>query len=1409
MSTSLSAIMFDVPSGSTVAATGDFLGDGRSQAVFENNGTYFLWQSSSVAGSDGTVVPVDIGSLGTVVGAASYSPGLTALLVENQGTIYEVNLATLETVVADGLGPNPGVQFLGGLGDAAGTLVPVATSVAGVIDAGATLAAAGSYSLYYQPPSENTIASSASGMPRYGIASESDPAYLAIQESGSLVLPGVGSYRLAQGQSIIPNGSGDFFGADVAGTLLQMGSVVTEIMLAGSVVQASFTLGSGESVVAVGGQNADGATELVTESGSTLYGFLLADGTIESATTIGALPAGYTVAATGDFSGTGAADILLMNNSGSAEIISGLSAFYNGSSIFSGDESLLDPATLQNGTLSVADPLIGALSFGYKNGSFQLPGNLSISPTGQKLLTLGGPNYASHESEQSGGISLPQWESNVAYLDELAAYCRANGITVQIETALGWEGNNFGPAQLYQWLEPAIAAGLPIGYIDDNEELPTPFNGGYSTGVYTYVDSGVTMAATGSPIILSGTTIAISNSVATVNSIQIPDSGCVDVGGTIVSLAANGIEIEGVTIDVDADILRYEYDSSAQNLATLESDFTIMATSELQNIAILHAALPNVQIGQWVAGDASPLASSAANGQVYQLWFDTFNQVAAEAGLPGISYTIYDEVYGSGLNPTEDADVASFATLAAGCSLAVEVESYYLGDMNPLLGAAEEELELSQEATLGIAAYQFNGGFSSIPESYAVSQAGSTLNTAAEIAALAPLYQSGAIAATGSVTLTLPTSDQVIIAQGSTVAVQGISVSSASSQALAVVLIDQTGTLSVTGTACSQEILNDGTPFNELVLYGSPAAVTAALTTLTISDPSAGPDTIDVEVFGADGMAAGGTVAVLATNTGSIIGNGTSYSFPLGSAVGLNDVWASSGANVEGGTITTETFVWNAGDGVTSGDIVGGATVQPTQQVVVDQPLLENSITLSGSSISSAASKDAGQEVFGLGEAVAMPLTSTTLTFDNSGSLSTEVDLLAPAGNGGAWSNFSSTGDEYYFANGGTVVTQFNTGDNPNWSDSMYDPEGLVVTEDGSTLELAVGNETPMVIGSISAIEGTFNTITNGITSAVTRVVEINYYGGASDPYDEIEQVFNPFSETPQLWQTIATEDTPQAAGGAPLPVPMNVLEVEYNTGSNPDWSPSFGSGSEYAMSYSLLAANVNASGTPVDLTSMPTGSQSTTTSTSETDNGSSTSQPTSAGSLTLSVYDTTTAQTLPASGQTYSGPVTGILNEFVPSSSISDGLNVTTTTPDWFICTASGNDAINVSQGGGTNVLDGGTGSNFLVGGAGDDTFFLDDRNPSSDIWSTVAGFHSGDNATVWGVTPTDFILTESNNQGAAGYTGLTFTFTAAAQPTADLTLAGYSTSDLTDGSLTVTYGTTPEVAGVPGSSYMLIHAN
>ena len=71
--------------------------------------------------------------------------------------------------------------------------------------------------------------------------------------------------------------------------------------------------------------------------------------------------------------------------------------------------------------------------------------------------------------------------------------------------------------------------------------------------------------------------------------------------------------------------------------------------------------------------------------------------------------------------------------------------------------------------------------------------------------------------------------------------------------------------------------------------------------------------------------------------------------------------------------------------------------------------------------------------------------------------------------------------------------------------------------------------------------------------------------------------------------------------------------------------------------------------------------------------------------------------------------------------------------------------------------------------------------------------------------MTPQDFGLDFVDGQGAAGFTGLTLHATAAGRPTASLTLAGFTRADLTDGRLSVQFGTDP----ASGSAFMFIHGS
>ena len=184
-------------------------------------------------------------------------------------------------------------------------------------------------------------------------------------------------------------------------------------------------------------------------------------------------------------------------------------------------------------------------------------------------------------------------------------------------------------------------------------------------------------------------------------------------------------------------------------------------------------------------------------------------------------------------------------------------------------------------------------------------------------------------------------------------------------------------------------------------------------------------------------------------------------------------------------------------------------------------------------------------------------------------------------------------------------------------------------------------------------------------------------------------------------------------------------------------------------------------------------------------------------------VTNTTTGLASTAAGDVYTGPVAGLQYQYI--SLATDSLSIAATAPNSFIHSGAGNDAIDVSKVGGNNVLDGSTGSNFLVGGTGNDTFFVDDRIATVDIWSTVSNFHSGDATTIFGVTAVGFALDWQDNQGAVGFTGLTLHATAPGKPIASVTLAGYTTADLSNGRLSMVFGNDP----VSGSDYMYVHGN
>ena len=106
-------------------------------------------------------------------------------------------------------------------------------------------------------------------------------------------------------------------------------------------------------------------------------------------------------------------------------------------------------------------------------------------------------------------------------------------------------------------------------------------------------------------------------------------------------------------------------------------------------------------------------------------------------------------------------------------------------------------------------------------------------------------------------------------------------------------------------------------------------------------------------------------------------------------------------------------------------------------------------------------------------------------------------------------------------------------------------------------------------------------------------------------------------------------------------------------------------------------------------------------------------------------------------------------------------------------------------------------------TGGTGLDTFFIDDRTPPQDIFSTIANFHGGDSVSVFGITQAGFAIKPGDNVLPSA-PGLDFAITAPGAKNANFNIPGYKVADLSNGRLTQTFGKTSD-----GTDFMMIHAN
>ena len=134
-------------------------------------------------------------------------------------------------------------------------------------------------------------------------------------------------------------------------------------------------------------------------------------------------------------------------------------------------------------------------------------------------------------------------------------------------------------------------------------------------------------------------------------------------------------------------------------------------------------------------------------------------------------------------------------------------------------------------------------------------------------------------------------------------------------------------------------------------------------------------------------------------------------------------------------------------------------------------------------------------------------------------------------------------------------------------------------------------------------------------------------------------------------------------------------------------------------------------------------------------------------------IYANIAGKNLYAVADAYTGPVSGLVNQFLGGAFADTVLG---TEKADFVNAGAGNDGINGA--GGNDVIDGGLGSNFITGGAGTDKFFVDGRAAAtSNTWSTITDWTAGESLTIWGYKPNVSKFNWVASDGATGFKGVT----------------------------------------------------
>jgi len=704
---------------------------------------------------------------------------------------------------------------------------------------------------------------------------------------------------------------------------------------------------------------------------------------------------------------------------------------------------------------------------------------------GQKTIVLqaGIIQEAACYQSDAGSETTAQASSAFAALTQIADYCNANKIEVQVEADLTDTCGVYGPgvdAIVYNWATAAAQAGLPITSIENVQEVATT------------TTSAAVLAQDAANEVLAIQTL-INSYAGSSYSLTAGDLKVGDMEGTPY---LNGISAG----DTDSFAQFWDYYDVDAAAAGLQKFSSVTADSEIQ----------------------APWIVSSYNWLIYLVGLD---RTAQSFGM-----TVTYDMQGSGTDASGQEAVRM-----------IEEEGAYL--------ATQEGRSLFYVDNLEFETWCLQP--QTVDE---VTSPDSMTNAAAEVTATYPLYEDGLITAQGITSVSAPGQEVVTVgsvAKFTALTVQWDSTDLEVGNRLAAVLIDQTGTLAATEYGCGTV---SGTGTNVLALSGTAADLAAELASVSLLEANAGPDTLDIELFGAQGQVSDNQIAVLALPAGQATGQ-TSID-----ASNAAQGWATSSEFVNAGSVmASETLNWS-----TTGTLAGTISAQPDETAFVKldsiyQPLAEYGIqyvgTLDGMGINTpidlmgTSSAGAGQTI-GLpssaannpcqdvtpgsawvtdffnpaGIATMMTVASTVELFNPAtGQLESATDYFVPSPQTIVTQQGTSVPNLFaqQFANGGSQVTEYNTGNNPAW-------------------QAGWGSQFSSV------------TLTR---DAAGQLMEEFFQGGPADPSFSMNLVFDP--ETEALWEEFQGAPSPPASiyyNGVQGFVSGPMYVTEFNTGDNPNW---------------------------------------------------------------------------------------------------------------------------------------------------------------------------------------------------------------------------------------------------------------